>query len=142
SRRTWLAALAAVRHLAAQQDWVCPMDPDVRSPKAGVCPRCGMKLVLHVPDRVEYPLEVTAAPALLHPGDPATLTLRILDPAANRPVRHFELVHEKLMHLFLVSENLEFFLHDHPALREDGSFQLGLKLPYGGMYRLLADFYP
>ena len=36
----------------ASQDYVCPMDPDVRSDKPGVCPRCGMKLVLGISDRI------------------------------------------------------------------------------------------
>jgi hypothetical protein len=148
----YLAYLAGAAALAGQQkppgspdspnDWVCPMDPDVHASKPGVCPRCGMKLVLHVPDRVEYPLEVSSSPAALRPGEAATLTLRVLDPDSNRAVRRFEIVHEKLMHFFLVSENLEYFLHDHPVPRDDGSFQLKVKLPYGGMYRLLADFYP
>lgn len=124
------------------QDWACPMDPDVRSDKPGTCPRCGMKLVLNVPERVEYRLDVSTAPAVAHPGQTATLTFRILDPGSGKPVTHFELVHERSMHLFLVSENLQFFLHDHPVLQEDGSFQLRLSVPFGGMYRLLADFYP
>jgi hypothetical protein len=118
------------------------MDPDVHAAKPGVCPRCGMKLVLHVPDRIEYPLEVTSSPAALRPGEDATLILRVLDPNSSRSVRHFEIVHEKLMHFFLVSENLEYFLHEHPVPQDDGSFRLNVKLPYGGMYRLLADFYP
>lgn len=147
-----LAHLASAAALLSQQkppgssdspnDWVCPMDPDVHAAQPGVCPRCGMKLVLHVPDRIEYPLEVTSSPAALRPGEDATLILRVLDPDSNRSVRHFEIVHEKLMHFFLVSENLEYFLHDHPVPQDDGSFRLKVKLPYGGMYRLLADFYP
>ncbi len=124
------------------QDWVCPMDPDVRSDKPGTCPRCGMKLALHVPERVEYHLEMSTAPVVVQPNQKATLTFRILDPKSGEPVTQFELVHERLMHLFLVSENLQFFLHDHPVLQADGSFQLQVRLPYGGMYRLLADFYP
>jgi hypothetical protein len=151
TRRLLLAQWAAAAGLAGQQkppgtdspnDWVCPMDPDVHASKAGKCPRCGMTLVLHVPDRVEYPLEVTTTPAALRPGETATLILRVLDPESNRAVRRFEIVHEKLMHFFLVSENLEYFLHDHPVPQTDGSFRLNVKLPYGGMYRLLADFYP
>ena len=101
-----------------------------------------MKLVLGVPDRIEYPLAASHSPALLRPGQPVTITLRVLDPKTGRPVRNFEIVHEKLLHLFIVSENLEFFAHDHPVLQPDGSFRLVTTLPYGGMYRLLADYYP
>ena len=126
----------------SNKDWVCPMDPDVRMSKPGVCPRCGMKLVLQVPERVEYPLELSQSPELLRAGDTATLTFRVLNPETNRLVSRFEVVHEKLIHVFLVSENLEFFAHVHPVLQADGSFTLDVKLPYGGMYRVLADFYP
>ena len=48
----------------APQDYVCPMDKDVRSDKPGFCPRCGMKLVLGIPDEIEYPLELTVHPAV------------------------------------------------------------------------------
>ena len=117
------------------------MDPDYHSNSPGKCPRCGMTLVLHVPDRVEFPLELSQSPAILKPGDTANLTFRVLNPAG-QAVRHFETVHEKLMHLFVVSENLKFFAHVHPVIQPDGSFQLPIRLPYGGMYRLLADYYP
>jgi len=118
------------------------MDPDYHSDQPGKCPRCGMTLVLHVPERVEYPLEMTHTPDLLHPNQPANLTLRIIDPATGQTVKHFEIVHEKLMHFFFVSENLEYFSHNHPVLQIDGSFDLSIVLPMGGMYRTLADFYP
>lgn len=126
----------------APQDWACPMDPDVRSDKPGSCPRCGMKLVLHVPDRIEYRLVMTHTPAAIRPNEAAKLTFHVLDPRSGDQVTRFELVHERLMHLFLVSENLQFFLHDHPVIQTDGSFQIELRLPFGGMYRVLADFYP
>ncbi len=127
---------------SASKDWVCPMDPDYRSNKPGICPRCGMKLVIDVPDRVEYPLEISHSPELLRPGGDAVLTLRAIHPGTGANAKHFEIVHEKLIHLFVVSENLEFFAHIHPVLQTDGSFVQEVRLPYGGMYRLLADFYP
>ncbi len=155
NRRQYLSLMAAPLLLKAQspraplqsdpgspQDWVCPMDPDVRSDKPGSCPRCGMKLVLHVPDRIEYRLVVSHTPSAIRPNEVTKLTFRVLDPQSGNQVTRFELVHERLMHLFLVSENLHFFLHDHPVLQVDGSFQIELRLPFGGMYRLLADFYP
>lgn len=118
------------------------MDPDYRSDQPGICPKCGMKLVSGVPDRIEYPLEISKSPGLLRAGDTATLTLRILHPATGARVRQFETVHEKLIHLFVISENLEFFAHIHPTPQPDGSFRQEVRLPYGGMYRVLADFYP
>jgi hypothetical protein len=158
NRRIWLLSLAGSAILRAQQtpaasggsandgsvnkDWVCPMDPDVRSEKPGLCPRCGMKLVLNIPERVEYPLEVVCTPEPAQPLQSLQLTLRVLNPNTGKIVNNFEIVHEKLMHLFVVSENLEYFAHVHPVLQTDGSFTLPLQLPYGGMYRLLADYYP
>jgi hypothetical protein len=100
-----------------------------------------MTLVLKVPERVEYPLALRMEPAAVRAGDQATLTLRVSDPAGH-PVRRFETVHEKLIHLFVVSEDLEFFAHVHPQLRDDGAFVITMRLPKPGMYRLLADFYP
>ncbi len=118
------------------------MDPDYRSNKPGRCPRCGMKLVLAVPDRLEYPLEISHTPARLRVGADALLILRVIEPVTGVSAKHFEIVHEKLIHLFVVSGNLEFFAHVHPVLQTDGSFRQEIRLPYGGMYRLLADFYP
>lgn len=139
NRRSYLALLTAGAIASGRQqpdkDWVCPMDPDYRADKPGFCPRCGMKLVLGIPDRIEDPLEISQSPELLKPGENAVLTLRTNS-------QHFEIVHEKLMHLFVVSENLEYFAHIHPTLNSDGSFRQEVCLPLGGMYRLLADFYP
>src|SRR6266852_3940369 len=152
SRRAFLGLLLSTGSCWAQQpggidspvpdDWVCPMHPDVHSGKPGVCPRCGMALVSHLPDRIEYPLQMTQSPAVLKGSSVATLTFRVLDPQTGRVVNHFEIVHEQLMHIFLVSENLQFFTHLHPVLEADGSFRLPVRLPYGGTYRLLADYYP
>lgn len=152
SRRQYLAALAAPLALRAQavlpekdaptEDYVCPMDRDVHSSKPGVCPRCGMKMVLNIPDPIEYRLSVTHRPAVIVPNRPTVLTFRAFHPMTGRQATKFQIVHEKLMHLFLVSENLEVFMHVHPVPQPDGSFRLPVKFPTGGMYRMLADFYP
>ncbi|HTS30393.1 MAG TPA: heavy metal-binding domain-containing protein [Bryobacteraceae bacterium] len=124
------------------KDYVCPMDPDVRSEFPGKCPRCGMTLVLGIPDPVEYPLHVALKPRLPKPGDSVELTFKISDPKTGAPVTHFELVHEKLFHMFIVSQDLEFFLHDHPVTSGGGLFRYSGILPKAGMYRVLADYYP
>jgi hypothetical protein len=122
--------------------WVCPMDPDVRSHNPGTCPRCGMKLANGIPEPREYHLELAVNPRPPKPGVPADLVFRIHDPWKQNPVKNFQVIHEKLFHMFVVSEDLQFFLHDHPTLREDGSFLYRLAFPKPGMFRVLGDFYP
>ena len=127
---------------AQEAVWVCPMDPDVRSNQAGVCARCGMKLLSGVPDRVEYHMDLTTTPRSIKVNQPTRLEFFIHDPWKDRPVTNFQVVHEKLFHMFVVSQDLEFFLHDHPVFQPDGSFRYDLKFPKPGMYRVLGDFYP
>jgi len=123
-------------------DYVCPMDRDVRSAGPGKCPRCGMTLVLGIPDPLEYQLDLTLTPRMPKPREPVALLFRVKDPKSGAPVTRFERVHEKFFHMFIVSQDLNFFLHDHPVMTEDGSFRYRGSLPPRGMYRLLADYYP
>ena len=123
--------------------YVCPMDPDVRSNAPGTCPRCGMTLVAGIPDySSEYRMNLTIKPKAPKPGEQAELDFAIFDPWKKRPVRSFEIVHEKMFHLFLVSQDLSFFIHDHPDLHPDGTFTYKMAFPKAGMYRGLADLYP
>jgi hypothetical protein len=126
----------------ADSSFYCPMDPDVRSSKAGICERCGMALVRGVPDLVEYPLDLRVQPSAPKPGGLTRLTFVLTDPRTQEPVRRFEVVHEKLYHAFVVSEDLSFFLHAHPERLPGEDFHLDVALPKPGMYRVLSDFYP
>ena len=128
--------------LAQDKVYVCPMDPDVRSNREGVCSRCGMKLVAGLPDPVEYPLDLSITPRKLAVGQKATLDFVVRDPWKNRPVTSFQIVHEQLFHLFVVSQDMQFFVHDHPRFQPDGNFVYDLAFPKPGMYRVLGDFYP
>src|ERR1700744_4022094 len=126
-----------------EEVFVCPMDPDVRSNVAGVCARCGMKLVSGIPDPAEYTLDLNITPQILKPNMPVSFEFVVRDPWKDRPVKKFQIVHEKLFHMFVVSQDLKFFLHDHPVFNEDdGSFVYKTALPKAGMYRILGDFYP
>ena len=127
---------------AAEDAYECPMDHDVRSPHPGVCPRCGMTLIPWVADPREYAVRITTQPAALTPGRPARLFLEIVDPATGARVKSFREVHTKLLHLFLVSDDLQWFAHEHPLLDADRRFHLDVTLPKPGIYRVLADFYP
>jgi len=127
---------------ADEVEFVCPMDKDVRSNAPGKCPRCGMTLVAGIPDPHEYPVHITPKPKVLKPDQDTLLTMSIEDPLTMKQVHDFTEVHEKLYHFFLVSQDLSFFRHVHPEIQPDGSFQLGVKFPKAGLYRVLSDFYP
>jgi hypothetical protein len=122
--------------------YICPMDPDVRSHDAGVCRRCGMTLVAGIPDPVEFHLDLRAVPSAPEAGEAAVLQFFIHDPWKNRPVSHFNVVHERFFHTFIVSEDLQFFEHGHPRLVADGVFQYPVTFPKAGMFRVLGDYYP
>lgn len=130
------------QEIAEKVEFVCPMDADVKSPQPGTCPRCHMKLVANLPDPIEYPVELESSPALVKPGGKTELRIKVRDPKTGKIQQKFEIMHEKLMHFFAVSEDLSYFLHEHPQIQSDGSFLLPVSLPEGGMYRLLVDFYP
>ena len=99
--------------------YICPMDPDVRSHAPGTCRRCGMTLQAGIPDPVEFHLDVDVVPQRVRAGDRAALQFFVHDPWKNRPVMAYNLVHERLFHAFVVSEDLQFFRHSHPTLVGD-----------------------
>ncbi|HLW52274.1 MAG TPA: heavy metal-binding domain-containing protein [Candidatus Angelobacter sp.] len=123
-------------------EFVCPMHPDVRSPQPGVCPRCGMKLVANLPERVEYRLKLALEPRAPLPGKELQMAFTVTDPRTGQMVTDFQVMHEKLYHLFIVSQDLKYFVHDHPVQGQDGVFRFKTRLPEPGMYRVLSDFYP
>lgn len=136
------SAPTQANQVEAPVDFVCPMHPDVHMPHPGHCPRCGMALVANLPDRIEYPLKLTVHPSAPKPGQDLQLDFTVFDPKTEKQVTDFQTMHEKLYHLFIVSQDLQYFRHDHPEPRSDGTFHFHAVLPKGGMYRVLSDFYP
>ncbi len=120
----------------------CPMDPEVRSNTEGFCPRCGMKLRAGIPEPVEFPVDLKVTPRAVKAGEKAQLEFSVLDPINSKLIEHFQIMHEKLFHMFVVSGDLKFFLHNHPVFGSDGKFRYNLAFPKSGLYRILSDFYP
>ena len=137
-----LPALAAAQTADAPVEFLCPMDRNVRSAVPGRCPKCGMTLVAGIPELAEYPVSVRVTPAAPRPGQRTRLAFTVRHPRTGARVSEFEPVHEKLFHLFIVSQDLGFFLHDHPHLEPNGEFRIEATFPKPAMYRLLSDFYP
>jgi hypothetical protein len=147
SRRRALALLGALPALAQEPgekpvEFLCPMDPDIREKKPGRCPRCGMKLLPGLPDPIEYPVQLQLMPRAPKPGQMAKMRFTILHPKTRRPVPDLELVHERVFHLFLISEDGRHFAHEHPEPVAPGVFEFTWKFPQGGGWRALCDFFP
>jgi hypothetical protein len=145
NRREWLlnaAGLAMQAPGEAPVEWVCPMDPDVRSPNPGACPRCKMALVAGIPTYVEWPMRLTVEPAAWKAGQRVRMRFEVLDPKTGRRAGRLLVVHERLFHLFLVSGDLSFFAHEHPEMQADGTFLFETVLPRRGFYRVAGDYYP
>jgi hypothetical protein len=101
-----------------------------------------MKLIVGVVDPTEYGLDLRLRPSAPRVDQSVELIFAVDEPNSGRPVQDFEIVHEKPFHLFVVSEGLDFFLHEHPQLGRDRRFRFRTRFPKPGMYRLLCDFYP
>lgn len=58
------------------------------------------------------------------------------------PIEEFEIIHEKKLHLIVVSKDLSFFNHIHPEYQGKGVFTIDTQFPAGGDYKLIADYIP
>lgn len=88
-----------------------------------------------------YSIDFKAEPGNLNAGTPAALSFTVKD-RNGKIVRDLPVVHEKPMHLLVVSKDLAEFYHIHPELSADGSYQVSHTFPNGGDYKLYADFTP
>ncbi len=88
-----------------------------------------------------YAMELVIEPNAADAGKEIALNFSVQD-KDGKPFRNLKIVHEKLVHLLVVSDDLAFFEHVHPEVQTDGSFKLNYKFPAGGVYKLYADFTP
>jgi hypothetical protein len=79
-------------------------------------------------------------------GKPTELALSITDQKLGNPIKEFELVHDKLMHLIIVAEDLSYFAHIHPTMiagaNDYSTFSISHTFPESGKYKLWVDFKP
>ena len=95
----------------------------------------------HDGGQIESRLMVTTDPAAVKPGEPVKLNLMIQD-ATGAVIKDFETVHEKKLHLIIVSDRLARFAHIHPEIDSAGNITGAYTFPTAGMYRLYADHKP
>ncbi len=88
-----------------------------------------------------FAMDVAVKSGELNANQEVTFDFSVKD-KAGKAFDNLKIVHEKLIHLLVVSDDLAFFEHVHPEKQADGSFKLNYKFPTGGNYRLYADFTP
>jgi hypothetical protein len=128
---------------SAPAEYWCAMHPDVRGSKGDRCPRCGMALVPAPRAGSDaYHLDVDVVPRAPVAGRDTLIRLFVRNPRSGATVGEFVESHERLLHLLVISHDLEFFAHLHPVRQSDGAFAQQVRLPRSGAYRLIADVVP
>jgi GTP:adenosylcobinamide-phosphate guanylyltransferase len=79
--------------------------------------------------------------AQIKAGETTELSFTIKNPNGET-VKDVQIVHEKPLHLLIVSEDLSEFYHEHPEPQTDGSFKVPFTFKNGGNFKLYADFTP
>jgi len=90
-------------------------------------------------DHVKADWKLAPSPSGEGSGHLVQVAFRLQD---GSPVEAFELTHEKLLHLIIVSKDLSYFNHVHPEYKGGGVFEVANEFPAGGEYRMIADFQP
>ncbi len=88
-----------------------------------------------------FTVDFKSEPGQIQAGTPVMLSLTVKD-KQGAVVKDLSIVHEKPMHLLVVSKDLAEFYHIHPEQQADGSYRVSHTFPNGGDYKLYADFTP
>ncbi|WP_096595206.1 hypothetical protein [Calothrix sp. NIES-2098] len=59
-----------------------------------------------------------------------------------KAIAKFDTFQEKLMHLIIVSDDLQFFSHLHPIYKNNGQFEVEASFPQAGGYTFFSDYKP
>lgn len=144
--------------------YICPMNCEKGKfyDQPGACPVCNMDLELSKAEgpaaQAEYFTAFSANPAQLEAGKAAMLSFTPKIKGNESAPVPLDLVHEKKMHLILVSDDLSWFDHIHPEYTAAGNYDIKLlgkgenfsagrghnetRFENGGKFWAFADFKP
>ena len=76
----------------------------------------------------------------VQPGKETLLKFTINDLQAKKPISDLDIVHDKIMHVVLVRDDLKHFEHVHPEAAGQGVFSVPFNFTASGTYRIWIDF--
>ena len=117
------------------------MHPDERASSAIACPICKMTMV-RIPPMTVGENRMDVAPVVAQSGRGLQgLGVTLREPGTGAVVPALDTVHDKPLHLFVISRDLEFFRHMHPETYAGGPIEFRIDMP-PGEYMVIADFLP
>lgn len=144
--------------------YICPMNCEKGKTydQPGSCPVCHMDLEPMKAEveanKAEYFTAFAASPAQLEAGKPGMLSFTPKIKGNESAPVPLDLVHEKKMHLILVSDDLSWFDHIHPEYQASGAYDIKVlgkgenfakgrghnetRFETGGKYWAFTDFKP
>jgi hypothetical protein len=96
------------------------------------------------PAMTNYNVNVQFDPVTPQAGKPTNLSLAVTEQKVGEPIKQFDIIHDKLMHLIIVnSEDLSHFAHIHPKLNnETDIFHITHTFSKAGKYKMWIDVKP
>ena len=95
------------------------------------------------PNQIRYSVILKYNPTVPKAGQPTLITIKIRENQTEKRVKEFDLLHEKLMHVIIVSEDLAYFSHIHPIFDDkEDIFTVYHQFPETGKYKIWVDFKP
>jgi hypothetical protein len=91
-----------------------------------------------------YNINLKFEPQISTAGKKTRLEINITEQKTGNIIKNFETIHDKLMHLIIISEeDLSYFEHVHPTLDSNhGMFSINHTFPESGNYKIWIDFKP
>lgn len=90
-----------------------------------------------------YNVNLTYNPKIPEAGRPTLITIEVIEKQTKQRIKEFNLLHEKLIHVIIVSEDLSQFSHVHPVFDyKEGRFTVYHIFPETAKYKIWVDFKP
>jgi len=95
-----------------------------------------------------YSLSLTLSPAQPYAGQKTDFTYRVTDTATKQPLQDLQILHERILHTFVVSKDFRSFAHTHhedflPLTEQDrkaATFHYPYIFPHAGEYLIASEF--